>query len=1571
MQCYTQLTPPTAVTHSLSLPFLSSSANNLIVTKTSLLQIFSVKSIITNANSTLDKPVPRESTRTRPGDGNGAQTPPLSSDQNTQRAEKLHTTKLVLVAQYDLSGTITAIARVKILRSKSGGEALLVALRDAKLSLIEWDPERYSIATVSIHLYEQENILRSPWEPDLGQSVSYLSVDPRSRCAALKFSARHMAILPFHQAGDDLVIDDYDPELDGEEGDPGLLPLKSETETKPTDKTPYAASFVLSLLALDPSLSHPLHLAFLYEYREPTFGIISSQFEVSAALQAERRDTISYTVFTLDLDQRASTTLLSVNGLPDDLFAVIPLPLPVGGALLVGTNELIHVDQAGKTNGVGVNNFAKHSTAFAMLDQADLGLRLEYCVIEQLGPDSRELLIILNNGELAVLNFKTDGRSVSGLSLRRIDPQYGGNAVVAAASCASVIGRGRMFVGSEKTDSIILGWSRKSDKLKRQRSRVSSNQYPSDEPLDIDEYDFDDDDDDDLYSVVKSDEQVIGEGSLPSSTAAGEDYIFRIHDSMQNCGPMRDVALRKSFVENPHGIQEARAQAHKFELLVSSGCGRAGGLTAFSREINVELVEQLNILDAIGVWTVYAREISEGGSAKAVNGDSATAHELDKYVIVSRIIATGEESSTAFKFTSTGLEEIKDTDFDPDAGATVEIGSLNSETRIVQVLPGELRTYDEGEFILVVPLHLLHFDIRLGLWPTSWWLDMVLVHSEPMGQYWGTSCVYHRHQITRLRYWLFDDVATVSFLSLHMSIASMKFNTNLSAPESKVYICAFCDCCNDTLADIPKGFGLAQIFPMTDDATGAEPKVISANFSDPYVLLVRDDFSVMVLRADESGDLDEVEQGEAVREEKWISGSLYEDSNDVLRLETGYDSEDEAGNVLMFLLSGGGGLQIFRLPNLKKGVYIADGLSFLPPFLSTEFTVRRSTARENLKEILIAELGDATHKSPYLILRSTNDDLTIYQPYQSPLEGSLDTVLRFLKTSSSLPRPAAEPIYEDEQHNRTQPLRALQDLDSYSVVFIPGNKPSLIIKSASSPPHFIGMRTGPVRCLSRLNTSKCEKGFVYIGDNGSTYAAKLPSPGQYSTGWVTRRIFLGDEVQALDFHQGKDSYVIGTNHTTDFKLSEDDYHNDSVTEDTTFLPQIDQGSIKLLDSKTWSIIDTHNLDPGEVVMCIKTVTLETSEHTHTREELVAVGTAVIRGEDLPSIGRIYVFSIIDVVPEPGRPETGRKLKLFTKEEVKGAVTSVSEIGSQGFLLVAQGSKCLVRGLKEDGTILPVAFMDMQLYITVAKELRGTGLIMTGDAFKGIWLAGYYEEPYQIRPFSKSPQNIEVTAADFLPDGKQLYMVVADADCNIHVLQFDPDNPKSLSGQRLLHLASFHTGHQLTTVTLLPDFSRSSSSAPDPSSSPQDAPLSHQDPSSSPPTILLTTQTGSLALLHPLAPSLHRTFAALQSHLQTALPHPLGLNPRAYRAGSSGSSGPRSSSGHLGGSGGAGFGGGGAGGGGWGAGGEILLMMGGGSVLDGGLLRRWGEGGSWKRWDGAQGEGGMGAVLKGVGAWEGF
>lgn len=154
------------------------------------------------------------------------------------------------------------------------------------------------------------------------------------------------------------------------------------------------------------------------------------------------------------------------------------------------------------------------------------------------------------------------------------------------------------------------------------------------------------------------------------------------------------------------------------------------------------------------------------------------------------------------------------------------------------------------------------------------------------------------------------------------------------------------------------------------------------------------------------------------------------------------------------------------------------------------------------------------------------------------------------------------------------------------------------------------------------------------------------------------------------------------------------------------------------------VLHSAELDPAEVVMSMRTVVLEVSEHTHARAPLLAIGTALVRGEDLPALGRIYIFDIIPVVPDPDIPESNLKLKLIAKEEVKGAVTAVSEIGDQGFLLVAQGQKVFVRGLKEDGTFPPVAFMDVQCYVNDMKGLKGTGMFVVGDAAKGVWFAGF-------------------------------------------------------------------------------------------------------------------------------------------------------------------------------------------------------------------------------------------------------
>jgi len=333
------------------------------------------------------------------------------------------------------------------------------------------------------------------------------------------------------------------------------------------------------------------------------------------------------------------------------------------------------------------------------------------------------------------------------------------------------------------------------------------------------------------------------------------------------------------------------------------------------------------------------------------------------------------------------------------------------------------------------------------------------------------------------------------------------------------------------------------------------------------------------------------------------------------------------------------------------------------------------------------------------------------------------------------------------------------------------------MKSARSTPKIVGLQGVGVRGLSSFHTEGCDRGFIYADISGTARVAQLPALTNFTDiGVPFRKIGFNEPIHALSYHPPQGCYVIGTSAEVGFELpGDDDHHREWAKEDITFKPTMEQSYVKLINPVNWSIVDTVTLDSFETILSMKTLNLEVSEVTNERRQLVVVGTGIAKGEDLAIKGRVYVFDVVDVVPEPDRPETNKKLKMIAKEDIpRGAVTGISSIGNQGFMLITQGQKCMVRGLKEDGTLLPVAFLDMNCYLTVAKELPSTGICLLGDAIKGVWVAGYSEEPYKMMLFGKSNNALEVTAGDFLPSGEELNVVVSDIDCNLHVLQYNPE-----------------------------------------------------------------------------------------------------------------------------------------------------------------------------------------------------
>lgn len=94
---------------------------------------------------------------------------------------------------------------------------------------------------------------------------------------------------------------------------------------------------------------------------------------------------------------------------------------------------------------------------------------------------------------------------------------------------------------------------------------------------------------------------------------------------------------------------------------------------------------------------------------------------------------------------------------------------------------------------------------------------------------------------------------------------------------------------------------LSQIYPVWDEDNEEDHPALSVTFADPYFVIIRDNHSVLILQSDKSGDLDEVEAGEVITSERYISASLYRDSNHffVPKDETQEDTKD---TVLLFLL---------------------------------------------------------------------------------------------------------------------------------------------------------------------------------------------------------------------------------------------------------------------------------------------------------------------------------------------------------------------------------------------------------------------------------------------------------------------------------------------------------------------------------------------------------------------------------------------------------------------------------------------------------------------------------------------
>ncbi len=287
-----------------------------------------------------------------------------------------------------------------------------------------------------------------------------------------------------------------------------------------------------------------------------------------------------------------------------------------------------------------------------------------------------------------------------------------------------------------------------------------------------------------------------------------------------------------------------------------------------------------------------------------------------------------------------------------------------------------------------------------------------------------------------------------------------------------------------------------------------------------------------------------------------------------------------------------------------------------------------------------------------------------------------------------------------------------------------------------------------------------------------------------------------------------------------------------------------------------------NLLDNEQVLSVKSAELLSSETTSGRKEYIVLATAYLRSEDLPCRGRILVYDIIDVVPEPGKPQTNNKFKLFCKKDEKAPVTAICAVN--GCLLAAVGNKIIMYAV-EEGELNGIAFLDINIFVTNISSVKN--LILISDVYKSVWFVAFQEDPPKLIPLGKDHYPVQVYGSEFLLDENTLSMIVTDSLCNLVVLSYAPFSLQSQGGQRLIRRGEMHTGHHIHSfvpirfcATLVQGLWQQTNRY----------------------AAIAGTLEGGLSLVVPVTEKMFKRLYSLYSRMVTHVEHHAGLNPRGFR-----------------------------------------------------------------------------------------
>ncbi|KAI9223242.1 CPSF A subunit region-domain-containing protein [Blastocladiella britannica] len=475
----------------------------------------------------------------------------------------------------------------------------------------------------------------------------------------------------------------------------------------------------------------------------------------------------------------------------------------------------------------------------------------------------------------------------------------------------------------------------------------------------------------------------------------------------------------------------------------------------------------------------------------------------------------------------------------------------------------------------------------------------------------------------------------------------------------------------------------------------------------------------------------------------------------------------------------------------------------------------------------------------------------------------------------------------------------------------------------------------PMTAFAPFHNVNCAQGFVALTSTGELVLAQLDPNVSLDLGVPTRAVHTGLTATAISFDV--DTSTLAVAHCWDepytmvIDVPDQQEHHlppripvlvmvpemlDREVHDGFYAPTIRRFRIDLLSvAHDLAIADSLTFEACEQVTAVHHTLLECKSAASGYKTFLAVGTTFVRGEDVSTGGRIYLYEPITVVPEPGRPATATRLKLQCIEEIKAPVTSLGTV--MGHLTVGAGAKVVMYDLDETDTgartLVGIAFAHSRAMATHLVSVNA--YLLVGDATQSVQMFVLQSDPPKLLPLGADHHAMAVSALDAIILGDQVAFLAADDVGAVHMMSYAPFNIQSFGGTRLLRRGDFYMGTPIAKLTRYrmcgpkPPLSFQSGSAagqrsgsgmgtgslqlpPAPVLNQQLPPGAGQSteaqpgPPPSQPGFcnLYFGRDGSIGLFVPMAEDTYKRLLLVYNRLVELLPTNAGLHPKAYRHG---------------------------------------------------------------------------------------